>query len=268
MKQLINVLLFSVLLLSACKTKEKISKQPDKLASVPSLNDFKFKQPAIKSANFSKMNAQINLQGNSVSTNASIKLIRDSIIQISIQPAMGIEMARVDFNKRDIVVVDKFNGRYFKTDYGFIFSKFKIKLTYTDIQSILLNELFISGETVTPIDSLVSMFSQSLFPDGLLLKSKPMGNRAPTEFIINKENQLNHASITMPLVLTTCRYSNFVKQNNINFPFNYKIVIHEGPKISSTELTIQAVEFNTSVKINATNLSNYEQVDTFEQLIP
>lgn len=268
MRQIISVLLFSVVLLNACKTKEKIGKQPDKIASIPSLNDFKFMPPIINSANFSKITAQINLQGNSVSTNASIKLIRDSIIQISIQPAMGIEMARVDFNKADIVVVDKFNGRYFKTDYGFLSSRFKIKLAYTDIQSILLNELFISGETVTPIDSLVSLFSKSLFPDGLLLKSKAMNSRATTEFIINKENQLNHASITMPLVLTTCRYSNFVKQNNINFPFNFKITIHEGPKISSTELTIQAVEFNTSVKINATNLSNYEQVDTFEQLIP
>jgi hypothetical protein len=257
--------LSSVLFFVSCKTKETIAKQDKKIQG---LDKIKLTPPAINTANFSKLSVDIKSPGNTLSSAASMKIIRDSIIQISVQPMLGIEMARVDFFKNDIVIIDKMNSRYLKTNYEFLFTRFRVKADFNSLQALLLNELFILGESSSPFDSLVAHFSTAPFPDGVMLKSKSTKAWAPTEFILNNDNNISYTSITMPLCLLTCRYSDFTKDGGVNFPFTYKISIIDGPITRTADISVQAVEFNMPVKINSSNLSNYEQVNTFEQLIP
>jgi len=266
MNKFIGLLLLSLVLLGSCKTKESIVKKNQ--VETYKLDNIQLSLPIIKTANFSSLTVEINAQGNAFTTHASMKIVKDSIIQISIQPALGIEMARVDFTKNGFVLIDKMNGRYFTSGYDFLLAKYKILLDYNSLQAILLNNLFLVGAAPEPYDSLMMKFTKSSFPDGVSLKSIPTKVPVPTEFTLNKDLYINYLSISMPLSLMTCRYIDFEKKDEINFPSKYKFSIMDGPRTSEANITIHAVEFNKLVKINTTDLSNYEQVNTFEQIIP
>lgn len=269
MKKWINILLFSVLILGACKTKENLTKENQiKDVKFPSLDKLKLQAPAIKTANFSKLMVEVDFYGNYYTSHASMKIIRDSIIQVSIQPMLGIEIARLNFYENEFVIIDKINGRYLKAGYDSLLTRYKINIDYNSLQAVLLNELFIMGEPSEPFDSLTNKFTKSAFPEGILLRSSSSKALAPSEFIVNEQNNINYTSITMPLLLTTARYTDFSKINDIEFPLSWKFSILEGPKSKTAKISIQVVEFNTLVKINSSNLSNYEQVNTFEQIIP
>ncbi len=260
-----NILLLSLFFFSACRTNKHAITQNSQSSGRE--HSFIF-QNDIQTANFNRLKVNANIQGNLLSTNASIKIIRDSVIQISIQPALGIEVAQINLRPKEIIVLNKINALYFLSNYELLNKKYNLMLDYYSLQGILLNEAFIPNEAGITQVKIDSSYTQVPFPDGTMLKSKANKVSLPTDFIVNKKQKINHTSITMPLALVSCRYNDFEKKADILFPTIYRISIMEGPKYKKADISIQSVSFNKSVKINLSNLSNYKQVDTFEQLIP
>ena len=137
------------------------------------------------------------------------------------------------------------------------------------MQALLLNRLFIAGGVPESSDAMLSKLTKSDYPDGYTLKTKPtQETTVGTEFVLNKDRYIRVASVVLPTSVFMCSYSEFTQKNEINFPFAYKISILSGPRKSEGIVSVQSVEFNKTVKINTTDLSNYEQVKTIEQIIP
>jgi hypothetical protein len=124
------------------------------------------------------------------------------------------------------------------------------------------------GQTNNNTDSLISKFSSLPFPDGMMYRTKPGKVSIPTDFTLNKDNQLTYTSLTMPSAVFSCRYQDFGKDLGYTFPNTFKISIAQGPYVQKANISIKSGEINKAVKMNITDLSNYEQVTTFEQLIP
>jgi hypothetical protein len=71
-----------------------------------------------------------------------LKIKRDSIIWMSIIPALGIEAARIFMTPDSIKMLNRLNSTYLATNFDQIDSLFHLNLDFFTIQSILTNQVF------------------------------------------------------------------------------------------------------------------------------
>lgn len=253
----------SISLLASCKT----SKQTPKTV-VPSASQIQLKNHQIKSANFNNITINISINGSSLASRASMRIITDSVIQISIVPALGIEMARINFTPDSILLLDKINQKYLATSYDSLLNKINLPLGFSDLQAFFLNKLFVAGQNSVSFEQTLAQFNSSSFPDGLMLRSKTSFRGVNSDFVVNKQANINMATIMFPAAVVRCKYSEFETKDNIDFPQKLSISFMQGPIINQAEISISQVDFNKAVRINPVDLSNYTQVKKIEQIIP
>ncbi|MDR3705545.1 MAG: DUF4292 domain-containing protein [Paludibacteraceae bacterium] len=265
----IVMLAFVLASLASCKTTKSVaSALPNGQPAKPlSLDNIKVCDPKIETADFSNITVAFNVNGSSMSTRASMRIIKDSIVQISIQPMLGIEVARINLTKKGFLLLDKINNRYFTADYDSLLTKINLQASFYDLQALLLNKMFILAEPPSPADAMIPKLKKSLYYDGIILRSKPSTGIA-TEFMLDKDSQIKLTTISLPTVVLRCFYSSFTQQDEIVFPFKYRLMLINGPQINEAEITVNSVEFNKKVKINTVDLSDYKRVDKIEQIIP
>ena len=69
----------------------------------------------------------------------SMKIQRDSFIQISVNAPLGIEVARILLTRDSVKFVDMHNKKYFLSDYSYFYDRFETELNYDYIQKIFTN---------------------------------------------------------------------------------------------------------------------------------
>ncbi len=89
-----------------------------------------------------RMDVSLEHKGGSNGFKASMKIQRDSFIQISVTAPLGIEVARVLLTLDSIKFADVYHKKYFMTDYEFFNEKYDVRLGYNCIQDILTNTFF------------------------------------------------------------------------------------------------------------------------------
>lgn len=75
----------------------------------------------------------------------TIRIRKDSVIWISINPALGIEVVRALITRDSVFVIDKIHKDFYALDLRYVKNNFGVDLTFTMIQSALL------GNLITPI---------------------------------------------------------------------------------------------------------------------
>lgn len=89
-----------------------------------------------------KFDASILDSNKTRSFSGTIKIKKDSIIWVSISPALGIEIARVVMTNDSVKMMNKIDKTYFLGDYDYLTEIFDVDLDYRILQAILTNELF------------------------------------------------------------------------------------------------------------------------------
>ena len=145
---LISLLVFA----SSCRAKKTITKapvnaltnivetdisSPDSLSLAMQIADAPIQWFGAKVS----VNSDINNQTNSFSANLRIK--KDSAIWISISPALGIEVARALITPDSLKFINRINGTYFKGDYKYLNELLQIEVNFKMIQAILLGNAYL-----------------------------------------------------------------------------------------------------------------------------
>lgn len=99
-KSLGCLILCICLLLPTCKThKESVSALPaEKAMSFNTLSG--------------KLNVEIITPKNTLNSDGSLRIIKDKIIQLSVQPFLGVEAFRMALSEDTVLVIDRFNQQY------------------------------------------------------------------------------------------------------------------------------------------------------------
>lgn len=258
---------FSILFYS-CKTTQKTTVSSSTvLSDQTKTGTVRISEPNVTSANFNNISLRINVEGRSFSSRASMKIIRDSIIQLSLQPMIGIEMARIDISPKGFLILNKIQGRYFEADASFLASSFGVKVDYSNLQALLLNRIFVAGENLSSSSEVLLRLTATSYPDGYMLKGRKNAAGFTTEFTLDKDSRVSGATILYANQMLQCVYSRFTDNRGIVFPYKYKLSAIQGPNVNSCEMEVQSVEFNGEVKINATEKEKYKRVDKIDQLV-
>jgi hypothetical protein len=209
-------------------------------------------EPTFKSMDMNKITINININGQSFSVKGFLKLIPDSVILISIQPFAGVEMARAKITPDSITVLDRFNTQYYSMSTDSIKEITGISFDFKTIQSLLSNQLFVSG--IANKNMSKKMFDASAFPNGYELKLTEQTALFNQDLIINPQLRIEKSTIidkVKPYSLT-CEYSNFTKEDADNeFPYTLKFIYFNGKKSQNNiEISITKIEFDKSMNIN------------------
>lgn len=89
-----------------------------------------------------RLDVSIIQKGESNSFKASLKIRRDSFIQVSVTAPLGIELARVLLTPDSVKFVSPFGKKYFTSDYRYFSDKFDANVSYDCFQKILTNTFF------------------------------------------------------------------------------------------------------------------------------
>lgn len=174
---------------------------------------------------------------NEITATVHIRVKKDSLIWISIVPAMGIEASRCLITNDSVYILDRINDQYHHYGYEALEKKINIHLSYHIIQSMLLGSLPFPKQ-------LDDKLSKSINGEYFILSQK-IQDMEVENFIKTNSMKLEKFDVKEKLTNKSLHvvYSNFTQINQFSFPFNYIISITY-PLNKSLQNTFLAIEYN------------------------
>ena len=241
---------------SACKSKRGIIKAPIKEEG-PEYLFSKLKQNELK---FNTFEARFSIEYNQNRTyhdfKGQIRMVKDSLIWISFNQDLGIEIARLMITEDSVKFLDRFNKQYLITDYNFINNFLNTNIDFGILQSIILGNDFEYYEMVefrASIDGGLYRLSTS----GRSKLKKYVRNVEDAERIflqntwLNPENfkivQVKMKELTKDSKKLTAEYSEFKDINDQLFPNEVDYLI-EADNAISVEVKYNRITLNEKLR--------------------
>ncbi|MCJ8165628.1 DUF4292 domain-containing protein [Pontibacter sp. E15-1] len=98
--------------------------------------------------NYLSSKGQITLKDNNdnLSSGVSIRMKKDSVIWVSVQPGLGIEAARMMLTQDSVYMINRLHKEYVASDYTFLRNKLQVDVSFELLQSILLGNYQSQGK--------------------------------------------------------------------------------------------------------------------------
>lgn len=248
-------------LVAGCKTKQ-VSQKPTDQPAAYTVNQVLTEQPTFATLHISKMSVVATYGTQQLSFRATVKLLTDSLLVLSVQPVAGIEMFRVEFTPSQFVVVDKWNRRYTENSYDFLRYKLGVDLRFDVLQNIVSNRLFLLEKTdISAADFTVENLAGA--PTQLL----HLASGLIQQFEVVEPAAIAKASVVAEQGRLTCEYAGHRVQNGVRFPNAFSMTLQAAGRVMTLACTVEKMEFNKPLEYVPQNLSRYEKVN-FSKIIP
>jgi hypothetical protein len=218
-------------------------------------------QPEFRTMNASRISLALKFGKQSHNVRGSLRMYRDSVIQISIQPLPGVELFRAHLTPDSVFVLDRFKSEYMRADYDFIRNRFGVDADFYTLQSLFSNQLFLTGRQYM-YSSDTDYFMLNPFPDGYLLEAKSPEFPYDHEFIANRAFRITQSTLTNRLYPYSLKveYSNFEPRDEVVFPSGINITLFDGQASNFLNITVNAVEFNKNTNVSFAISKKYKEV--------
>jgi hypothetical protein len=255
-----------LILVASCKT----SKSTDSSAGIKELSDTKYLEEVIKNApsfdSFSsKMRLTINLDGKETSVNGSLKMKKNDLIQLSIAPILGIEVARIEISKDSVLVIDRINKRYVYVPISTLSFLANGDMNFYTLQALFFNELFLPGkQEVTPSD--LSAFTVRQENNKATIRLKKT-KKFDYNFTTDPNKQLTNTDISaLAKYQLKWEYRDFKPLNKQSFPSQMNITLAGIGKEAKAQIDLSKMGTD-KIRITKTSVSGkYKQISTNELL--
>lgn len=264
MKFKISIFLLLLVFVS-CKSKQSLSKtESSKGLQIDQLIEHVQKnQPNFKTANVSKMSLALNMNNRELNVSATCKVTKDSMIQLSIQPFLGIEMFKADLTPTNILVIDKMNRRYFEVDYSFFSTKFGVDVDFNSLQSLIFAQFFCVGTKVPAIDKCKLNVQTNGTKMIVYETAKMQQNTVLTA--LNVIQQVILSANNSDYKLQT-DYSDYTIFQGVSFPQKIALKATNSKTEAAFDFSILKVEFDKPLKYTSSATDKYSKAE-IEQLI-
>lgn len=275
---LVSVLMFS------CRTAKQVVTEKD----IPLMTEHKLlKQIESNRLNDSTLFAkriEVSFTDGENSDNfkASLKISRDSFMQISLTAPLGIEVARILLTQDSIKFVDVYHKKYFLADYDYFNQRYDVSLTYDFLQNIFTNTF--SDFTLLDESNLrtkrykldrtemgYKLWTVDKKNAGKKLKKFYKQSGSERDEIILLQEILIDPTYFRPLSMSLkdlnegvgifVRYENFVRFGEELFPEKMRFTLFSKKSNMDLNLKFQRMEFNVPVEPNFRILSKYKRME-------
>lgn len=110
-----------------------------------------------------KVKVCVTMGDRSISTNGTLRMRRDDVIQISlVDPLVGIaEVGRMEFTPTNVLIIDRFNKQYIDVPYAEVSFLKRANVDFNTLQSLFWNEVFEPGKSTPSADDFMFTHQQT-----------------------------------------------------------------------------------------------------------
>lgn len=273
-KQICRIIYFVFLMLLASCSSTKTTKSTH---FIEGITEMEYVGNAISNvggwnALTAKTSLTLNLEGKGATkVNGTLRIKKGEVIQLSIVPFLGIEVARVEISPDGVLVIDRLNKRYVEVSFAEVKQMANADLDFHTLQALFLNELFLPGkDRLTPRD--ISAFKVEQEAKGVVLevtKSKRFSYRFYTQApdAILKESCIGLVNTPYRLEWV---YDDFKTLERKPFPTNMQIAFEGGEKPVKASIALSRLSTNSNWETHTEVSKKYEKVeldDILKQLL-
>lgn len=275
MSRKITVILWvaMVVLLASCSSTKSLKPK----SSIEGMTETEFVQNVIVNAGgwdalTAKMSLAVDLEGKGATkVGGTLRIKKDEVIQMSIAPFLGIEVARAEISPDGILVIDRMNKRYVEVSFAEVKALAHADLDFHTLQALFLNELFLPGKgDLTVRDA--SSFKVGQEAEGVLLSVK-RAKRFSYQFLTEAPEALLKESLIglngTPYVLRW-KYADFRKLGQKHFPVDMQLAFEGGKKPVKAAFALSRLSTDADWKTRTEVSKKYERVelgDILKQLL-
>jgi hypothetical protein len=215
-----------------------------------------------------KMSLSLDLEGKGATkVSGTLRIKKGEVIQMSIAPLLGIEVARAEISPNGILVIDRMNKRYVEVSFAEVKALAKADLDFHTLQALFLNELFLPGKgDLTSRDA--SSFKVEPEAEGVWLnvkRAKRFGYHFLTEApeALLKESYIGLNGTPYGL---RWKYDDFRALGRKQFPVDMKLAFEGGKKPVKAAFALSRLSTNGDWEAHTEVSRKYEKVELEEIL--
>ena len=266
--QLLGVALM-VVILASCSTTKSIKKSH----SIEGMTETEFVENVIENAGgwnalTAKVSLSLNWEGKGeTKVSGTLRIKKGEVVQLSIAPLLGIEVARAEISPNGILVIDRMNKRYVEVSFAEVKALIKADLDFHTLQALFLNEIFLPGKgSLTARDA--SSFKVEPETEGVWLnvkRAKRFGYHFLTEApeALLKESYIGLNGSPYGL---RWKYDDFRALERKQFPVNMKLTFEGGRRPAKASLALSRLATNGDWEAHTEVSKKYERVELEEIL--
>lgn len=261
MKKKLSFIFFGILLLLGCAPQGKIAGNGyGKVNSGDCLQQYRMNVPRF--ACLLIEDAQIEYTEGKLkqSVMASVKLIRDSAVILSVAPAMGIEAFRVIIGRDSLWAIDRLNRKVYTACLQYVSQKYGLPADISLLQNVLLGN--IAGLISDSVQYQVQNDKDSElynWPDSLY--SFPFVGYRLKQFALNcKNRRIQSFKLTSNGLLVDARYETFLKFKKLSIANGQHIKIYNKGEVSVLEIDFSSVRNGSAGNWRNFGGRNYERI--------
>ena len=265
-KQISFFLCLSLLILAGCRSSKQTgtsteteTRRSDKeIFALVEEQAFRFKTLT------ARLNVDLNLPGNQMSSRVDFKMVRDSAFQLSVQPFLGIEIFRIEIGRDSIKVLDRMNKRYVAENYAALKRQTPIEFNFYNLQALFTNRLFVPGEQeISPKHYKRFDYVQQEQGTKTEMRVEDLMKLLYT-FTADGEGKLLSTRIDEPTGQYTLQwdYADFrLAGNEKSFPMKMDVHLHKtGDALARISLYFSRVQNDVPVKMDFSIPSKYQRI--------
>lgn len=220
-------------------------------------------QPEFSSLDIKRMTVNINTDGGTSYTSpATCRIIRDSIVHLSVQPIFGIEMFVAQLTRDRFLVLDKMRKIAYTGNYEQLGERMGMVINFNSLQALLTNRLFVlnnEGGTLSRLKAETHKGMKTLNHSHMPVRQ---------QFILNDAFRIQETQISAVVgnYHFTARYEGFTNQDLLVFPYQQTMSLEAGKKRYALGLTITRMTINEKPLIPSISLQGY-RIGNIDQLI-
>ena len=260
---------FMVVLMASCSSTKSLKTAH----SIEGMTESEFVENVIVNAGgwdalTAKMTLAVDLEGKGATkVNGSLRIKKGEVVQLSIAPFLGIEVARAEISPEGILVIDRMNKRYVEVSFAEVKALAHADLDFHTLQALFLNELFLPGkDDLTPHD--VSAFRVEPEAQGVVLDVKKT-KRFSYQFLTQApEALLKESRIGLEGTpdLLSWKYDNFRSLEQKRFPSEMQLAFEGGKKPVKAAFSLSRLSTDSDWETRTEVSSRYEKVELWDIL--
>ena len=285
-KSYIIFLLFlagTVLFTTSCKTGQKIQIRKNKEVKPIKLGKL-YKSVLDSQLVYTEAQAKFSCnykdekENRNFSFSGTMRIKRDSIIWLTLSPAMGIEVVRIMLTPDSIAFLNRTNSTYYTGGYEHLNKIFQIELDFYTFQGIMMNELF--GYPYTKrtnrylkkfkASSKDGMYQFQSFSEKKINKKLKKSARKPKLELIVQNIDIEPETFKIHKVLIIdyitdrtlhIKYSDFMNLQNTNFPDKIKITFTQIEGKTDISIDYGKITITEGLRYPFKISSKYKRID-------
>lgn len=216
-----------------------------------------------------KMSLTLDAGGDKTKVNGAMRIKKGEVIQLSIAPLLGIEVARAEISPDGVLVIDRMNKRYVQVSFMELQRLANVKLDFHILQALFLNEIFLPGkEELSPRD--ISAFDMALVGEDVSLDVKKSKHFSFCFLTQVADALLKESSIGLkdtPYGLQW-KYGDFRSLEEKRFPTTMRVSFKGGKKPMNATISLSRMSANSNWETHTKVSGKYEKVSLVDLIKP